>query len=117
MDVTAAKQSQRTLEQAFREIKTLKDRLQSENIVMREEIDKASMFEQIVGTLCGPYLALFETSTAPKRREPVENSAEIPSLQLARGGNPKHCGVAGPGRYSFRSAFIGSIREAWRAGI
>jgi PAS domain S-box-containing protein len=50
MDVTAATQSQQALEQAFREIKTLKDRLQSENSVLREEIDKASMFEQIVGT-------------------------------------------------------------------
>ncbi|MGH9630294.1 MAG: sigma 54-interacting transcriptional regulator, partial [Bryobacteraceae bacterium] len=50
MDVTAAKQSQQDLEQAFREIKTLKDQLQSENIVLREEIDRASMFEQIVGT-------------------------------------------------------------------
>ena len=50
MDVTAAKQSQEALEQAFREIKTLKDQLQSENIVLREEVDKASMFEQIVGT-------------------------------------------------------------------
>jgi len=50
MDVTTAKQSQQALEHAFREIKTLKDRLQSENIVLREEIDKASMFEQIVGT-------------------------------------------------------------------
>jgi transcriptional regulator with GAF, ATPase, and Fis domain len=49
MDVTAAKQSQEALEEAFREIKTLKDQLQSENIVLREEIDKASMFEQIVG--------------------------------------------------------------------
>jgi PAS domain S-box-containing protein len=50
MDITAAKQSQQALEQAFREIKTLKDRLQSENIVLREEIDRASMFEEIVGT-------------------------------------------------------------------
>ncbi len=50
MDVTAAKQSQQALEQAFREIKTLKDQLQSENIVLREEIDRASMFEEIVGT-------------------------------------------------------------------
>jgi predicted ATPase/transcriptional regulator with GAF, ATPase, and Fis domain len=49
MDVTTAKQSQQALEKAFREIKTLKDQLQSENIVLREEIDKASMFEQIVG--------------------------------------------------------------------
>jgi PAS domain-containing protein len=44
MDVTAVKQSQQALEQAFSEIKTLKDQLQSENIVLREEIDKASMF-------------------------------------------------------------------------
>src|SRR5207249_10086243 len=50
MDVTAAKQSQQALEEAFREIKTLKDQLQSENIVLREEIDKSLMFEQIVGT-------------------------------------------------------------------
>ena len=50
MDVTAARQSQQALEQAFREIKALKDQLQSENIVLREEVDKASMFEQIVGT-------------------------------------------------------------------
>jgi transcriptional regulator with GAF, ATPase, and Fis domain len=49
MDVTAAKQSQQALEQALQEIKTLKDRLQSENIVLREEIDRASMFEEIVG--------------------------------------------------------------------
>ena len=51
MDVTAAKRSQQALEQAFREIKTLKDQLQSENTVLREEVDKASMFEQFVGTL------------------------------------------------------------------
>jgi len=50
MDVTAAKESQLALEQALGEIKTLKDQLQSENIVLREEVDKASMFEQIVGT-------------------------------------------------------------------
>ncbi|MGJ5814571.1 sigma 54-interacting transcriptional regulator [Paludibaculum fermentans] len=50
MDVTAARQSQQALEQAFLEIKKLKDQLQSENIVLREEVDKASMFEQIVGT-------------------------------------------------------------------
>ena len=50
MDVTATKQSQQALEQAFLEIKALKDQLQSENIVLREEVDKVSMFEQIVGT-------------------------------------------------------------------
>ncbi|MFN7938315.1 MAG: sigma 54-interacting transcriptional regulator [Bryobacteraceae bacterium] len=50
MDVTAAKRAQEALEQAFREIQTLKHQLQSENIVLREEIDRTSMFEQIVGT-------------------------------------------------------------------
>ena len=37
-------------ETAYAEIQALKDRLQSENIVLREEIDKTSMFEEIVGT-------------------------------------------------------------------
>jgi transcriptional regulator with PAS, ATPase and Fis domain len=42
MDVTAAKR-------AYREIQALQDQLQKENIVLREEIDNASMFEEIVG--------------------------------------------------------------------
>ena len=37
-------------ERAAAEIQALKDRLQSENIVLREEIDTTSMFEEIVGT-------------------------------------------------------------------
>jgi len=37
-------------ESTYAEIQALKDRLQSENIVLREEIDKTSMFEEIVGT-------------------------------------------------------------------
>ena len=49
-DVTAAKQARLELEKAFEEIKALKDRLQNENVALREEIDKASMFEEIVGT-------------------------------------------------------------------
>ncbi len=49
MDVTAARESRRALESAYDEIQALKDRLQSENIVLREEIDKTSMFEEIVG--------------------------------------------------------------------
>ena len=48
-DVTAAKQARAELEKAFREIKGLKDRLQNENVALREEIDRASMFEEIVG--------------------------------------------------------------------
>jgi transcriptional regulator with GAF, ATPase, and Fis domain len=49
-DVTERTRAQDALRKAFEEIKGLRDQLQSENIVLREEIDKASMFEQIVGT-------------------------------------------------------------------
>jgi PAS domain S-box-containing protein len=49
-DITERTRAQEALREAFEEIKGLRDRLQSENIVLREEIDKASMFEQIVGT-------------------------------------------------------------------
>src|SRR5262249_55662698 len=35
---------------ALVEIRELKDRLQRENIVLREELDKTSMFEEIVGS-------------------------------------------------------------------
>src|SRR5204863_8463833 len=48
-DVTAAKVSQHSLESAIREIERLKDQLQEENVALREEIDKTSMFEEIVG--------------------------------------------------------------------
>src|SRR6185369_2177360 len=34
---------------AFQEIQELKDRLQKENVVLREELDQSSMFEEIVG--------------------------------------------------------------------
>jgi formate hydrogenlyase transcriptional activator len=50
MDVTAGKQATAALEKAFKEIETLKDQLYKENIALREEIDKASMFEEIVGS-------------------------------------------------------------------
>jgi PAS domain S-box-containing protein len=49
MDVTEAKRGQQALEQAFQEIKALKDQLQRENIALREEIGETSMFEEIVG--------------------------------------------------------------------
>jgi transcriptional regulator with GAF, ATPase, and Fis domain len=42
MDVTDSKK-------AFQEIKALKDELYKENIVLREEVDKTSMFEEVVG--------------------------------------------------------------------
>ena len=37
------------LEKAFEEIKDLKDRVQDENVALREQIDQALMFEEIVG--------------------------------------------------------------------
>src|SRR5207249_3754983 len=39
---------------AYEEIRRLKDELQQENLVLREEIDQESMFEEIVG--CSPVL-------------------------------------------------------------
>ena len=35
---------------AFEEIKALRDELQRENIVLREELGKTSMFEEVIGT-------------------------------------------------------------------
>jgi transcriptional regulator with GAF, ATPase, and Fis domain len=49
MDVTAEWQARDKLERAFDEINRLKDRLQDENLALREEIDLAFMFEEIVG--------------------------------------------------------------------
>src|SRR5215467_7740433 len=49
MDVTEQRNARAALEKAFDEIKRLKDRLQDENLALREEIDQASMFEEIVG--------------------------------------------------------------------
>ena len=43
MDMTARKK-------AFEEIKALRDELQRENIVLREELGKSSMFEEVIGT-------------------------------------------------------------------
>jgi PAS domain S-box-containing protein len=49
-DISGRKRGEAALTKAFEEIKILKDQLQTENIALREEIDKASMFEEIVGT-------------------------------------------------------------------
>jgi len=50
MDVTEQRQATMALEKAFDEIKELKDRLYQENLSLRDEIDKVSMFEEIVGS-------------------------------------------------------------------
>jgi len=49
IDVTEQRDANAALETAFAEIKTLKDRLYEENVLLKEEVDKASMFEEIVG--------------------------------------------------------------------
>jgi formate hydrogenlyase transcriptional activator len=48
-DVTDRKAAEQELRRAFAEIQALKDRLQQENIALREEVEKTSMFEEIVG--------------------------------------------------------------------
>jgi PAS domain S-box-containing protein len=49
MDVTEQLNARTALAQALEEIRRLKDRLQDENLVLREQIDQALMFEEIVG--------------------------------------------------------------------
>jgi PAS domain S-box-containing protein len=48
-DITERKRAEEDLEKAFDEIRKLRDQLYKENLALREEIDKASMFEEIVG--------------------------------------------------------------------
>ncbi|MGC4050926.1 MAG: sigma 54-interacting transcriptional regulator [Paludibaculum sp.] len=48
-DITQRKQSEAELQQALEEIRKLRDILFKENLALREEIAKASMFEEIVG--------------------------------------------------------------------
>jgi len=50
IDVSRQRQATTRLEEALDEIKRLKDRLQDENVALREEIEQAFMFEEIVGT-------------------------------------------------------------------
>jgi PAS domain S-box-containing protein len=50
IDVTEHDQVTASLERALEEIKNLKDRLYHENLVLREEIDRTSMFDEIVGS-------------------------------------------------------------------
>jgi transcriptional regulator with GAF, ATPase, and Fis domain len=45
-----ASELEETVAQRTRELQDLKDQLQRENVVLREQVDEASMFEEIVGT-------------------------------------------------------------------
>ena len=49
VDVTEQVEARQALEKALEEIRALKDQLYHENIALREEIDRSSMFEEIVG--------------------------------------------------------------------
>jgi formate hydrogenlyase transcriptional activator len=49
IEIDDRKRAEEELKKAFDEIKTLKDQLQKENLALKEEIDQASMFEEIVG--------------------------------------------------------------------
>ncbi len=49
MDVTEQHLSRKALEDALVEINTLKEQLFQENVALRQEIDEASMFDEIVG--------------------------------------------------------------------
>jgi PAS domain S-box-containing protein len=48
-DITDRKRADGDLQNALLEIKKLKDQLYEENVALKEEVDKASMFEEIVG--------------------------------------------------------------------
>jgi PAS domain S-box-containing protein len=49
-DIEDRKRAADALERAFAEIKLLKDQLYKENLALRDEVDRVSMFEEIVGT-------------------------------------------------------------------
>jgi PAS domain S-box-containing protein len=49
MDVTEHRQASAQLLTAFEEIRALKDQLYKENLALRDEVDRASMFEEIIG--------------------------------------------------------------------
>lgn len=48
-DITDRKRAEDELQKALEEIKVLRDQLYKENIALRDEVDKASMFEEIIG--------------------------------------------------------------------
>jgi PAS domain S-box-containing protein len=50
IDVTEHHRARANLEKAFEEIKRLRDQLHNENVVLREQIDEAFKFEEIVGS-------------------------------------------------------------------
>jgi PAS domain S-box-containing protein len=53
MDVTEQRLAKAALEAAVEQIKTLKEQLYNENVALRDEVDRVSMFEEIVGNSGG----------------------------------------------------------------
>jgi PAS domain S-box-containing protein len=49
-DISERKRAEEGLRKAFAEIKELRDQLQQENLALKEDVDQASMFEEIVGS-------------------------------------------------------------------
>lgn len=50
IDIEDRRRAVETLQTAFEEIKELKDKLYRENIALKDEINRSSMFEEIIGT-------------------------------------------------------------------
>ena len=73
MDVTEHAQARIELEKAFEEIKRLRDQLHDENVALREQIDQAFMFEEIVGTSS----ALQGVLSRPMKVAPTDSSVLI----------------------------------------
>src|SRR3984885_6115567 len=63
VDITEQQQSRKAVEDAFTEINTLKDQLFHENIALRQEIDEASMFDEIIGNSAALRKVLKEIET------------------------------------------------------
>lgn len=49
IDITARKETEKDLEKAYQEIKQLKDRLEAENIYLRESVAAKNVYEHIIG--------------------------------------------------------------------
>jgi formate hydrogenlyase transcriptional activator len=67
IEIDDRKRAEDALRRSFDEIKALKDQLYKENLALKEEIDQASMFEEIVG------------SSAPLRRVLVQVAKVAPT--------------------------------------
>src|SRR5580700_11049391 len=73
IDVTEHYRARADLEKAFEEIKRLRDQVHDENVVLREEIDQAFMFEEIVGTSS----ALQEVLSRAAKVAPTDSSVLV----------------------------------------